>query len=135
MIFVRTVQEAPELPAASEAMDQKELVLVQETIDQDVENGTRDRKENLHTVYSANRSKLLGRDPRAVRAELRSKLEPGYYLSETGRSNTLILHRLGACFAIPGLDYLKFLCVGPAMHPEASLSPDLQTVRWRWDSL
>ena len=60
------------------------------TIDQDV--ATKDRKENLHTVYSANRSELLGRDPGPVRA-----FGPGYYLSETGRSSTLILHRLGAC--------------------------------------
>ena len=43
---VRVVQEAPELPAASEAMDQEELELVQETSDHDVESATKDRKDH-----------------------------------------------------------------------------------------
>ena len=87
----------------------------QDTGDQDLESPAKKRKENLHTVYSAGRSELLGMDPRSVRADWKNKQQPGFYLSETGRKGTLILHRLGACFAIPGLDYLKFQYVGPAV--------------------
>ena len=114
-VLACTVQEVPEPPAVLQSTDQEELVVEQEPSDQEVESPLKKRKENLHTVYSSSRSELLGRDPRSVRAELRDKLEPGYHFSETGRNSTLILHKLGECFAIPGLDYVKFHLLGLAM--------------------
>ena len=61
----------------------------------------RKQKDNLHTLCSAGRSKTLGADLKKARKEMRDRLEPGFYLSERGRKGTLILHKLGACFAVP----------------------------------
>ena len=92
----------------SESVDRDEILVEQELSDQDLENPAMERKDTVHTLYSSSRSEMLGRKPRSVRSEMRNTQEPGFYLSDTGRKGTLILHKLGACFAIPGLDYLKF---------------------------
>ena len=94
--FAKSVRTAPEPTVIPKSVDQEELTVEHESSYQELESLAKKRKDKLHTVYSAGRSELLGGDPRAVRAELRSKLETGYYLSETGRKGTLILHRFNA---------------------------------------
>ena len=98
-------------------MDHDEVLVEEEFNDHDLEKPARKRKDNPHTLYSASRSELMRRDPKSVTTEMRNNLEPGHNLSETGRKGTVILHKLGACHAIPQLDYLKFRYSGPAVPP------------------
>ena len=109
----------PVEPSHDEPMDQVETVMDGSLSLTDFDVPSETKKENLHTLYSTVRSGILGVDPKSVRNEMRLKLEAGYYLSETGRKGTLILHKLGACFAIPGLDYMKFSYIGPALPPRS----------------
>ena len=109
----------PVEPSHDEPMDHVETVMDGSLSLTDFDVPSETKKENLHTLYSTVRSGILGVDPKSVRNEMRLKLEAGYYLSETGRKGTLILHKLGACFAIPGLDYMKFSYIGPALPPRS----------------
>ena len=112
-----------------EWMDQGEVLVEQELSDQEVGSPNKKQKNNLHTHYSAGRSQTLGADPKIARKEMRDRLEPGFYLSETGRKGTLTLHKLGACFAIPGLDYLKYRYAGPSVLSAIRVPPGLQAPR------
>ena len=91
-VFAEEAQTTPEPTLVSEMMDQEVPAVEQEPSDEEMEGPPKTWKENLHTVYSASRSELLGRDPRTVRAELRSKVEPGHYLSEAGRKMGLLFY-------------------------------------------
>ena len=66
------------------------------------------------------RVQQLGTDPQKVRSEARSNLQPGYYVSISGKKDTLILHRLGACFRVPGIDYPRFRYLGGEMPPASA---------------
>ena len=54
------------------------------------------------------RSELLGSDPKQTRAEIRSNLREGYYISHSGKKAIRVLHDLGRCYMLPGVDYLSF---------------------------
>ena len=58
------------------------------------------------------RTQELGQDPRARREAIRSTLHPGFYLCYSGKRSVRTLHKLGACYALPGIDYVKFEYVG-----------------------
>ena len=62
----------------------------------------------------------MGSDPKKVRSESRSNLQPEYYVSISGKKNTLMLHMLGACFRVPGIDYPRFIYLGGEMPPASS---------------
>ena len=59
-----------------------------------------------------NRSELLGSDHKQTRSELRSKLQEGYYISHSGKKAIRVVHRLGRCYMLPGVDYLSFSYAG-----------------------
>ena len=44
-------------------------------------------------------------------------VQPGCYVSTSGRKDTLNLHHLGACFRVPGIDYLRYRYAGTEMPP------------------
>ena len=50
------------------------------------------------------RSELLGSDPKQTRAEIRSNLQEGYYISHSGKKAICVLHYLGRCYMLPGAD-------------------------------
>ena len=52
------------------------------------------------------RSELLGSDQKQARAGIRSNLREGYYVSHSGKKATRVLHHLGRCYMLPGVDYL-----------------------------
>ena len=61
------------------------------------------------------KSESLGSNPKAPRELARAQLQKGYYQSTSGRNGTRVLHRLGACFMVPGIDYPRFVHLGALM--------------------
>ena len=60
----------------SEQLDREVLAVVEEPSDEELENPMKKRKENLHTIYSASCSELLGRDRSkdiSIRAEVETR--------------------------------------------------------------
>ena len=58
------------------------------------------------------RTEELGCDPRARREAIRATMQPGFYLCYSGKRSVRTLHKLGACYALPGIDYVKFEYLG-----------------------
>ena len=58
------------------------------------------------------RSELLGSDHKQARLEIRSQLQSGYYISYSGKKSIRVVHCLGRCYMLPGVDYLSFTYVG-----------------------
>ena len=54
------------------------------------------------------RTEQLGSKPRETRRVLWEQLEQGFYISYTGKNHIRILHRLGSCYNLPGLDYQSY---------------------------
>ena len=66
------------------------------------------------------RPKLWENNPRSRRAAIRATLQPGYYICSSGKRAIRTLHRLGACYASPDVDYLHYIYAGEGL-PEATL--------------
>ena len=62
------------------------------------------------------RPALLGPNPRESRQILRDQLEAGFYLSYSDRKFR-ILHRLGSCYNLQGLDYPSYRFMGTELPP------------------
>ena len=58
------------------------------------------------------RSELLGSDHKQARLEIRSQLQDGYYISHSGKKSIRVVHCLGRCYMLPGVDYLSFTYAG-----------------------
>ena len=58
------------------------------------------------------RSELLGSDHKQARLEIRSQLQEGYYISHSGKKAIRVVHCLGRCYMLPGVDYLSFSYAG-----------------------
>ena len=87
------IQRSKKVPAdLAEEFEPSDII--PEEVGTEVQQGRPDKRRRADNV----RTQQLGSDPRSVRAEMRSTFEPGFYLSITGKKDTLILHRLGACY-------------------------------------
>ena len=53
-------------------------------------------------------SETLGSNTRETRATLRDTFAQGFYVCLSGKKRIRTLHRLGACYQIPGVDYLEY---------------------------
>ena len=73
------------------------------------------------------RSELLGSDHKQARTEIRSNLREVYYVSHSGKKAIRVLHYLGRCYMLPGVDYLSFTFGGTAF-PDSSAYDTLQVV-------
>ena len=60
----------------------------------------------------SSRTQVLGDNPLEVREHARRSLEPGYYLSASGRNATRILHCSEDCYMVPGIDYVRHQLTG-----------------------
>ena len=58
---------------------------------------------------------LSGDNPKEVREHARRSLEPGYYLSASGRNATRILRFLEDCYMVEEVDYVRYQFVGLLM--------------------
>ena len=65
-----------------------------EPLPQEVPDVKPDKRRKMENT----RVQQLGDDPRKVCSEARTSLQPGYYVSISGRKDTLILHRFGGMF-------------------------------------
>ena len=70
-------------------------------------------------VWNRGRSEPLVSDRKQTRADIRSNLEPGYYISYSGKKKIKVLHRLGQCFMLPGVDSMSYEYAGTSF-PDAS---------------
>ena len=62
--------------------------------------------------WNRGRSKVLGDDHKKARIAIRAELEPGYYISSSGKKRIKVLHRLGQCYMLPEVDYVAYEFVG-----------------------
>ena len=58
------------------------------------------------------RSEILGSDHKQARFEICSQLQDGYYISHSGKKAIRVVHCLGRCYMLPGVDYLSFRYAG-----------------------
>ena len=63
-------------------------------------------------VWNRSRSELLGVDHKQARNLLRAKLAPEYYVSSSGKKAIKVLHMLGECYMLPGMDYMSYQYAG-----------------------
>ena len=66
-------------------------------------------------VWNRGRSEVLGDYHKQTRILLRAELEPGYYISYSGKRRIKVLHRLGQCYMLPGVDYTTYEYLGAAL--------------------
>ena len=66
-------------------------------------------------VKRQRRTEILACNPKERRAQIRDMLEPGFYLCRSGKKRIRTVHRLGDCFALPGVDYFDYDYLGLAM--------------------
>ena len=52
------------------------------------------------------------RDHKQARSEIRSKLQEGYFFSHSGKKAIRVVHCLGRCYMLLGVDYLSFSYAG-----------------------
>ena len=93
-----------------------EEILIDDTLNQEIPEARPDKRRKLENT----RVQQLGNESKKVRSESRPNLQPGYHVSISGKQDTLILHRLGACFRVPGIDYPRFRYLGGEMPPASS---------------
>ena len=84
-----------------DAVEQEPVELLQdESLDESLAMRKKTAKEK-QKVWNRSRSELLGSDHKITRVSIRDQLEPGYYISCSGKKAIKVLHRLGHCFMLP----------------------------------
>ena len=85
--------------------------LALDILDEDAEARKKLSKEKQQ-AGNRGRSELLGSDHKQARLEIRSQLQSGYYISYSGKNSIRVVHCLGRCYVLPGVDYLSFVYAG-----------------------
>ena len=102
------------------AIDQEPVELLQDaSLDESLAMKKKSAKEKQQ-VWNRSRSELLGSDHKTTRATIRDQLEPGYYISYSGKKAIKVLHRLGHCFMLPGVDYMSYDYMGTVIPDSSS---------------
>ena len=102
------------IPAGSELPDPEESSEV-------------DTPERPDKRHRAEKIKKLGGTPQQRREQIRAFLLPGYYVCESGKTRIRILHQLGACWMVPGVDCFSFV-----HHGLVASSPEAKTKVCKW---
>ena len=68
---------------------------------------------------AALRSELLGENPKEARSRIRENLPQGFYICLSGKRSIRTVHRFGACYALPDIDFLRWSYSGTDM-PKSS---------------
>ena len=77
---------------------------------------TPDEEPVAEPIQREESNSSIGSDnPKEVRDHARRSLESGYYVSAFRRNATRILHFLGDCHMVPGIDYVRFQFMGHFM--------------------
>ena len=85
--------------------------LALDILDEDAEERKKLSKEKQQ-AGNRGRSERLGADHKQARLEIRSQLQSGYYISYSGKKSIRVVHCLGRCYMLPGVDYLSFSYAG-----------------------
>ena len=85
--------------------------LALDILDEDAEERKKLSKEKQQ-AGNRGRSERLGLDHKQARLEIRSQLQSGYYISYSGKKSIRVVHCLGRCYMLPGVDYLSFVYAG-----------------------
>ena len=113
----RQVHVRPAVEISPEQLEEQELVFSER------EEGTkpsteRDSGANFR-AWNAERTKRLGEalgtDTKAARERIRSSMEPGFYAAVSTKRKFRILHHLGSCYMLPGLDFQAYVYLGTSM--------------------
>ena len=81
------------------------------------------------------RSELLGSDHKQARAEICSNLREGCYISHSGKKAIRVLHYLGRCYMLPGVDYLSFTFGGTTFPDSTLFASGVQSRQSTWTFL
>ena len=81
--------------------------------------GLVDRPDKRRKQQSA-RTEIPGDNPRERRDWLRSQCPPGFYVCESNKRKFRVLHLLGACYNVPGVDHFVFEHKGLDMPNESA---------------
>ena len=76
---------------------------------------------------AALRSELLDENSKESRARIRESLPQGFYICLLGKRSIRTVHRLGACYALPDIDYLRWSYSGVSM-PKSSEYDAIRTL-------
>ena len=76
----------------------------------------------------SSRTQVLPDNPKKIRDHARRSLEPGYYLSASGRNATRILHFLGDCSMVLGIDHVRYQHMGHFMPSMTELDGVCKTL-------
>ena len=101
-----SIREIPEPVELSEDVEQ---------VPAPIEVSTRIPQIPHPAVKRQRRTEILGSNPKERRAQIRDMLEPGFYLCRSGKKRIRTVHRLGDCFALPGVDYFDYDYLGLPM--------------------
>ena len=74
-------------------------------------------------VYDV-RMSLLGKSSKEARASIRAALEPGFYISCSGKKKVRSLHQLGKCYLLPGVDFMNYTFAGNTFPNKAEYDTD-----------
>ena len=124
--LVRAVEPRPRLsqPQASLSVQEPDAEDVQGVVphvEEEFEVQVAEPVKTKRGRHAQIRTAELGSDPRAKRAQLRSTMRSGFYLCFSGKKNVRTLHRLGSCYALPSVDYLRYeYYLGSSVPPVAS---------------
>ena len=108
--FASVVRERSPAPPSLEQLGEEEIVM-DEPLPQEVPDVKPDKRRKMENT----RVQQLGDDPRKVCSEASTSIQHGYYVCISGKKDTFILHRLGGCFRVPGIDYPRFRFAGDEM--------------------
>ena len=106
MVIQRTAKEPIE--EASPEMTKEREVEVSEEEEEQRQGVERNSGANLQ-AWNAERTKRLGEalgtDTKTARERVRLTMEPGFYVAVSSKRKFRILHHLGSCCMLPGLDF------------------------------
>ena len=91
-----------------------DLVPGELALDNLVEEAEERKKLSKEKQQAGNRgtSELVVSDHKQARFEIRSQLQDGYYISHSGKKAIRVVHCLGRCYMLPGVDNLSFSYAG-----------------------
>ena len=72
---------------------------------QDPEAAVASQKVDRRKIANDARTAVLGENPKARRERIRATLPDGFYICASGKRGVRTLHRLGACYLLPDVDY------------------------------
>ena len=81
-------------------------------VDKELEATRQADVRNRQQAWNTDRSTKLGNEPKEARRLLRESLQPGFHIATSSKKRIKMLHLLGSCYMIAGIDYPSFTYAG-----------------------